>query len=173
MCACLPKGHDAVLSWGAELFVVAAHNMKNSSYRSPISITCWVDVPLRRKQTTIRSLICLFSWSSSGDSFYHSICNSCFVLYNERKLRFLKETWTLLFCLATRGNIVGEYRVADHSNEWMICTHFHKAMSPLSVFVRPIHLKLKPYCVSPKLHQQFASICRLIGVACGLNITCI
>ena len=43
---------------------------------------------------------------------------------------------------------MGEYRVVDHSNEWVICTHFHKAMSPLSVFVRPIHLKLKPYCLS-------------------------
>jgi hypothetical protein len=60
MCASLPTGHDAVLSLGVELFVVAVYNMENSSYRSPISITRCVDVPLRRKQTTIRSLTDLF-----------------------------------------------------------------------------------------------------------------
>jgi len=60
MCACLPTGHDAVLSWGVELFVVAVYNTENSWYLSRISITRRVDVPLRRKQTTIRSLTDLF-----------------------------------------------------------------------------------------------------------------
>jgi hypothetical protein len=82
---------------------------------------------------------------------------------------FFKEMWTLLFYLATRGNRVGEYRVVEHSNEWMICTHFHKAMSPLSVFVRPIHLKLEPYCLSRNCTSSLLQYADWL-VACGLNI---